>query len=80
MRVVVTGAASGIGTGDRITVTTVYPGYIRTRINERSTVAGVPLEGAVPAESVADATRAGEYAERIGRRKGKPQASRKGER
>ena len=26
--------------GDRITVTTVYPGYIRTRIHERSTAAG----------------------------------------
>jgi len=44
--------------GDRITVTTVYPGYIRTRIHERSTAAGVPLEGAVPAESVEAAARA----------------------
>ena len=44
--------------GDRITVTTVYPGYIRTRIHERSTAAGVPLEGAVPAERVEDAARA----------------------
>jgi NAD(P)-dependent dehydrogenase (short-subunit alcohol dehydrogenase family) len=44
--------------GDRITVTTVYPGYIRTKIHERSTAAGVPLEGAVPAESVEDAARA----------------------
>ena len=43
--------------GDRITVTTVYPGYIRTRIHERSTAAGVPLEGAVPVEQVADAAR-----------------------
>src|SRR3954447_1662123 len=40
--------------GDRITVTSVYPGYIRTRIHERSTAAGVPLEGAVPVEDVAD--------------------------
>ncbi len=44
--------------GDRITVTTVYPGYIRTKIHERSTAAGVPLEGAVPAETVEDAARA----------------------
>ena len=43
--------------GDRITVTTVYPGYIRTRIHERSTRAGVPLEGAVPVERVEDAAR-----------------------
>ena len=43
--------------GDRVTVTTVYPGYIRTRIHERSTAAGVPLEGAVPAEDVSDAAR-----------------------
>lgn len=44
--------------GDRITVTTVYPGYIRTKIHERSTAAGVPLEGAVPVERVEDAARA----------------------
>jgi NAD(P)-dependent dehydrogenase (short-subunit alcohol dehydrogenase family) len=44
--------------GDRITVTTVYPGYIRTRIHERSAAAGVPLEGAVPVERVEDAARA----------------------
>jgi NAD(P)-dependent dehydrogenase (short-subunit alcohol dehydrogenase family) len=43
--------------GDRITVTTVYPGYIRTKIHERSTQAGVPLEGAVPVERVEDAAR-----------------------
>src|SRR3954447_13989424 len=42
---------------DRITVTTVYPGYIRTSIHERSAAAGVPLEGAVPVEDVADAAR-----------------------
>jgi NAD(P)-dependent dehydrogenase (short-subunit alcohol dehydrogenase family) len=41
--------------GDRITVTTVYPGYIRTKIHEQSTEAGVPLEGAVPVERVEDA-------------------------
>jgi len=34
-----------------------YPGYIRTPIHERSRAAGVPLEGAVPAESVEDAAR-----------------------
>jgi NAD(P)-dependent dehydrogenase (short-subunit alcohol dehydrogenase family) len=44
--------------GDRITVTSVYPGYIRTRIHERSTAAGVPLEGAVGVERVEDAARA----------------------
>jgi NAD(P)-dependent dehydrogenase (short-subunit alcohol dehydrogenase family) len=44
--------------GDRITVTTVYPGFIRTPIHARSTAAGVPLEGAVPAERVEDAARA----------------------
>ena len=43
--------------GDRITVTSVYPGYIRTAIHERSRAAGVPLEGAVPAERVEDAAR-----------------------
>jgi NAD(P)-dependent dehydrogenase (short-subunit alcohol dehydrogenase family) len=43
--------------GDRVTVTTVYPGYIRTRIHERSGALGVPLEGAVPAESVEGAAR-----------------------
>jgi NAD(P)-dependent dehydrogenase (short-subunit alcohol dehydrogenase family) len=44
--------------GDRITVTSVYPGYIRTAIHERSAAAGVPLEGAVPVERVEDAARA----------------------
>jgi NAD(P)-dependent dehydrogenase (short-subunit alcohol dehydrogenase family) len=43
--------------GDRITVTTVYPGYIRTGIHAASRAAGVPLEGAVPAERVEDAAR-----------------------
>ena len=38
--------------GDAITVTTVYPGYIRTRIHQHSHDSGVPLEGMVPAESV----------------------------
>ncbi len=43
--------------GDRIDVTTVYPGYIRTPIHEQSVAAGVPLEGAVPVEDVGDAAR-----------------------
>src|SRR3954468_22969966 len=43
--------------GDRVTVTTVYPGYIRTPIHEQSVAAGVPLEGSVPVEDVADAAR-----------------------
>jgi NAD(P)-dependent dehydrogenase (short-subunit alcohol dehydrogenase family) len=44
--------------GDEITVTTVYPGYIRTGIHAASTQSGVGLEGAVPAERVEDAARA----------------------
>jgi len=36
--------------GDEITVTTVYPGYIRTPIHDASRNAGVGLEGMVPAE------------------------------
>ncbi len=43
--------------GDAITVTTVYPGYIRTPIHRASQAAGVPLEGHVPAERVEDAAR-----------------------
>jgi NAD(P)-dependent dehydrogenase (short-subunit alcohol dehydrogenase family) len=41
--------------GDAITVTTVYPGYIRTPIHETSQAAGLALEGAIPAEKVEDA-------------------------
>jgi NAD(P)-dependent dehydrogenase (short-subunit alcohol dehydrogenase family) len=44
--------------GDEITVTTVYPGYIRTPIHAASRAGGVPLEGAVPAERLEDAARA----------------------
>ena len=44
--------------GDAITVTTVYPGYIRTPIHEASVAAGIGLEGAVPAERVSDAAAA----------------------
>lgn len=41
--------------GDAITVTTVYPGYIRTPIHEASASEGITLEGAVPAESLSSA-------------------------
>jgi NAD(P)-dependent dehydrogenase (short-subunit alcohol dehydrogenase family) len=41
--------------GDEITVTTVYPGYIRTGIHTAARDSGVGLEGAVPAERVEDA-------------------------
>jgi NAD(P)-dependent dehydrogenase (short-subunit alcohol dehydrogenase family) len=44
--------------GDEITVTTVYPGYIRTGIHAESTAAGIQLEGAVPVENVEAAGRA----------------------
>jgi NAD(P)-dependent dehydrogenase (short-subunit alcohol dehydrogenase family) len=44
--------------GDRISVTTVYPGYIRTPIHDASRASGVGLDGAVPAEPVASAARA----------------------
>jgi NAD(P)-dependent dehydrogenase (short-subunit alcohol dehydrogenase family) len=43
---------------DRLTVTTVYPGYIRTAIHNASKEKGMGLEGAVPAEDIADAGRA----------------------
>jgi NAD(P)-dependent dehydrogenase (short-subunit alcohol dehydrogenase family) len=43
--------------GDAITVTTVYPGYIRTPIHDASAQEGVGLEGAVPAERLEDAAR-----------------------
>ena len=43
--------------GGEITVTTVYPGYIRTPIHAESQEAGVALEGHVPAERVQDAAR-----------------------
>src|SRR3712207_6867535 len=44
--------------GDAITVTTVYPGYVRTPIHDASKRAGVALEGVVPAERVEDAAHA----------------------
>jgi NAD(P)-dependent dehydrogenase (short-subunit alcohol dehydrogenase family) len=43
--------------GDAISVTTVYPGYIRTRIHDESNAAGLGLEGKVPAERVGDAAK-----------------------
>jgi len=43
--------------GDAITVTTVYPGYIRTPIHEAAAAKGLSLEGTVPAESLEDAAR-----------------------
>jgi NAD(P)-dependent dehydrogenase (short-subunit alcohol dehydrogenase family) len=43
--------------GDALTVTTVYPGYIRTPIHDASRERGVGLEGVVPPEKVSDAAR-----------------------
>ena len=43
--------------GDAITVTTVYPGYVRTPIHDDSRRAGIALEGAVPAETLEGAAR-----------------------
>jgi NAD(P)-dependent dehydrogenase (short-subunit alcohol dehydrogenase family) len=43
--------------GDRITVTTVYPGYIRTPIHETAAEQGISLEGLVPAEPVSAAAK-----------------------
>lgn len=40
--------------GDAITVTTVYPGYVRTPIHDAAAAKGLTLEGAVPAEDVGD--------------------------
>lgn len=44
--------------GDEIDVTTIYPGYIRTKIHESSSAKGMSLEGAVPVEQVGDAAAA----------------------
>lgn len=43
--------------GDAITVTTVYPGYLRTSIHAASHDAGFALEGIVPAEKLEQAAR-----------------------
>jgi len=40
--------------GTHLGVTTVYPGYVRTPIHDRSRAAGVSLEGIAPAENVRD--------------------------
>ena len=44
--------------GDAITVTTVYPGYIKTPIHDASNEDGFALDGIVPEERLADAARA----------------------
>jgi NAD(P)-dependent dehydrogenase (short-subunit alcohol dehydrogenase family) len=41
--------------GDAITVTTVYPGYIKTPIHDASNEDGFALDGIVPEEPLADA-------------------------
>jgi NAD(P)-dependent dehydrogenase (short-subunit alcohol dehydrogenase family) len=41
--------------GERITVTTVYPGYIRTAIHDAARERGLGLEGVVPAERLSAA-------------------------
>lgn len=41
----------------RITVSTVYPGYVRTAIHEAPAAQGVSLEGTVPAEPVENTVR-----------------------
>jgi NAD(P)-dependent dehydrogenase (short-subunit alcohol dehydrogenase family) len=41
--------------GDEVTVTTVYPGYIRTPIHDASREAGIGLEGMVPPEPISAA-------------------------
>lgn len=44
--------------GDAITVTTVYPGFIKTAIHDSSKAMGFGLEGAVPEEPLAAAAKA----------------------
>jgi NAD(P)-dependent dehydrogenase (short-subunit alcohol dehydrogenase family) len=44
--------------GDAITVTTIYPGYVRTGIHSASEALGVSLEAWVPAESLKSAASA----------------------
>jgi len=46
-----------IETSGAVTVTTVYPGYIRTPIHDRPAQKGLSLEGVVPPETVDDAVR-----------------------
>ena len=44
--------------GDRLTVTTVYPGYVKTPIHDSAAEDGLALEGAVPEERLANAAQA----------------------
>ena len=44
--------------GDAISVTTMYPGYIRTPIHDTAASVGLTLEGLVPVESLDSAARA----------------------
>ena len=44
--------------GDAITVTTMYPGYIRTPIHDSAAEVGLTLEGVVPVERLDSAARA----------------------
>lgn len=58
-RAVVTySAALRLEYGDRLTVGTVYPGYIRTRIHDRAAASGATLEGLVRADTVEGAAAA----------------------
>ncbi len=41
--------------GDALTVTTVYPGYIRTPIHDAAAELGIGLDGVVPPERISDA-------------------------
>jgi NAD(P)-dependent dehydrogenase (short-subunit alcohol dehydrogenase family) len=43
--------------GDALTVTTVYPAYIRTPIHATSQAVGIELEGTLPSERIEDAAR-----------------------
>ena len=43
--------------GDKIDVTTVYPGYIKTGIHDAAASEGLALEGAVPEEPIGSAAR-----------------------
>ena len=54
--------------GDRLTVSTVQPAFIRTAIHDASTAGGVGLDGVVRCESVTDAAAAVVTAMETGRR------------
>lgn len=51
-------AALRLEYGERLTVSTVYPGYIRTRIHDRATEMGASLDGMVRADTVEGAASA----------------------